>query len=43
MVVNSEVFYRDVELGGFHLEDTVVVTQNGCRTLANLPRELITL
>jgi len=40
MVVNSEVFYRDVELGGFHMEDTVVVTHNGARVLADLSREL---
>jgi Xaa-Pro aminopeptidase len=43
MVVNSEVFYRDVEFGGFHLEDTVAVTANGCRPLADVPRDLIAL
>jgi Xaa-Pro aminopeptidase len=41
MVVNSEVFYRDPELGGFHLEDTVVVTKDGCRLLCNAARDLI--
>lgn len=44
MTVNTEVFYRDPNLGGFHMEDTVVVTRTGCRILSDpLPRELITL
>ncbi|NQV80135.1 MAG: aminopeptidase P family protein [Alphaproteobacteria bacterium] len=41
MVVNTEVFYRDVDLGSFHLEDSVVVTENGCRLLHEVPRGLV--
>jgi len=41
MVVNTEVFYRDVDLGSFHLEDSVVVTKNGCRLLHEVPRDLV--
>jgi Xaa-Pro dipeptidase len=43
MSVNTEVFYRDPYLGGFHMEDTVVVTQSGHRILSSLPRDLITI
>lgn len=41
MVVNTEVFYRDPGLGSFHLEDSVVVTADGCRFLAPMPRDLV--
>ena len=41
MIVNTEVFYRDPELGSFHLEDSVVIEGAGCRMLAPLPRELV--
>jgi Xaa-Pro aminopeptidase len=41
MVVNTEVFYRDPDLGSFHLEDSVVVTADGCRLLAPMPRDLV--
>ena len=41
MVVNTEVFYRDVDLGSFHLEDSVVVTGSGCRLLHEVPRGLV--
>ena len=36
-----EVFYRDPEVGGVHLEDTVLVTPTGLEHLSALPRELI--
>lgn len=41
MVVNTEVFYRDPELGAFHLEDSVQVTGSGCRFLHEVPRDLV--
>ena len=41
MVVNTEVFYRDPELGSFHLEDSVLVTGDGCRLLHEIPRDLV--
>jgi len=41
MVVNTEVFYRDVDLGSFHLEDSVIVRENGCRLLHEVPRDLV--
>jgi Xaa-Pro aminopeptidase len=41
MIVNTEVFYRDPELGSFHLEDSVAIEAEGCRLLAPLPRELV--
>lgn len=41
MVVNTEVFYRDIELGSFHLEDSVQVTETGCRLLHDVPRSLV--
>lgn len=41
MVVNTEVFYRDPDLGSFHLEDSVLVTADGCRFLHEIPRDLV--
>lgn len=41
MVVNTEVFYRDSDLGAFHLEDSVVVEPDGCRILRPVDRGLV--
>ena len=41
MIVNTEVFYRDPELGSFHLEDSVAVGVAGCTLLHPVPRELV--
>ncbi|MBL8698323.1 MAG: aminopeptidase P family protein [Alphaproteobacteria bacterium] len=41
MVVNTEVFYRDPELGSFHLEDSVLIERQGCSLLVPLPRDLV--
>jgi Xaa-Pro aminopeptidase len=41
MIVNTEVFYRDPELGSFHLEDSVVIEATGCRLLAPMNRDLV--
>ena len=41
MVVNTEVFYRDPELGAFHLEDSVRVAPTGCKLLHEVARDLI--
>ena len=41
MVVNTEVFFRDPELGAFHLEDSVCVTSGGVQFLHAVPRELV--
>lgn len=41
MIVNTEVFYRDPELGSFHLEDSVAVTATGCSLLHSVPRDLV--
>jgi hypothetical protein len=35
------VFYRDVDLGSFHLEDSVLLRENGCRLLHEVPRDLV--
>jgi len=40
-MVNFEVFYRDPDLGGMHLEDTVRVTATGIERYSTLPRDLI--
>ncbi|UCE30413.1 MAG: aminopeptidase P family protein, partial [Burkholderiales bacterium] len=40
-VMNFEVFYRDPEAGGIHLEDSVRVTGGGHDRLSSLGRELI--
>jgi Xaa-Pro aminopeptidase len=39
--MNFEVFYRDPEHGGIHLEDTVLVTERGVEHFTRFPRELI--
>lgn len=41
MVVNTEVFYRDPDLGSFHLEDSVQVTATGCQWLHEVTRDLV--
>ena len=41
MIVNTEVFYRDPELGSFHLEDSVAVGETGCTLLHPVPRDLV--
>jgi Xaa-Pro aminopeptidase len=41
--MNFEVFYRDAEHGGMHLEDTVLVTERGVEHLSQLPRDLIVI
>jgi Xaa-Pro aminopeptidase len=41
MIVNTEVFYRDPELGSFHLEDSVAVSGTGCTLLHPVPRDLV--
>lgn len=41
MIVNTEVFYRDPDLGSFHLEDSVEVEATGCRMLRPVDRELV--
>lgn len=40
-VLNFEVFYRDPEWGGVHLEDSVLVRENGIERLSDSPRDLI--
>lgn len=40
-MVNFEVFYRDPDLGGMHLEDTVRVTTTGIERYSTLSRDLI--
>ncbi len=39
-VVNFEVFYRDSEYGGVHLEDSVLVSANGAAPLVPVDRDL---
>jgi Xaa-Pro aminopeptidase len=41
MIVNTEVFYRDPDLGSFHLEDSVAIAPEGCALLHPVPRELV--
>ncbi|MBL8670089.1 MAG: aminopeptidase P family protein [Alphaproteobacteria bacterium] len=41
MIVNTEVFYRDPDLGSFHLEDSVAVEAQGCALLAPMKRDMI--
>jgi len=40
-VVNFEVFFRDAEYGGMHLEDSVVVRARGLDYFGTSPRELM--
>lgn len=40
-VMNFEVFYRDPQDGGMHLEDTVVVRPDGLEVFASLDRSLL--
>jgi Xaa-Pro dipeptidase len=39
--MNFEVFYRDPEFGGIHLEDTVLVTDRGIEHFSKFPRDMI--
>lgn len=41
MVMNFELFHRDPDLGGVHLEDSVHVTHDGLEYLSALPREIL--
>lgn len=41
MIVNTEVFYRDPDLGSFHLEDSIAVTANGAEFLHPMDRALV--
>jgi len=41
MAMNFEVFYRDPQEGGMHLEDTVVVRPGGLETFSRSSRDLI--
>ena len=40
-VLNFEVFYRDPESGGMHLEDSILVKANGAESLSTMSRDLI--
>ena len=41
MAMNFEVFYRDPQEGGMHLEDTVVVRPGGLEIFSRSSRDLI--
>jgi Xaa-Pro aminopeptidase len=41
--MNFEVFYRDPEFGGIHLEDTVLVTGGGIEHFSTFPRDMIVI
>ena len=41
MVINFEVFHRDPDIGGVHLEDSIHIRSNGLEYLSTLPREVI--
>jgi len=41
MVMNFELFHRDPDIGGVHLEDSIHVTANGLKYLSTLPRDVI--
>ncbi len=43
MIVNTEIFYRDPDLGSFHLEDSVEVEAAGCRLLRPVDRDLVVI
>lgn len=42
-VVNFEVFYRDSAYGGVHLEDSVLISENGAAPLVPVNRDLLEL
>ena len=39
-VLNFEVFYRDPDVGGIHVEDSIVISQTGNSRLGALDRAL---
>jgi Xaa-Pro aminopeptidase len=39
--MNFEVFYRDPEIGGIHLEDSVLVTEDSIEHFSKFPRDMI--
>ena len=41
MVMNLELFHRDPDIGGVHLEDSVHVKTDGLEYLSKLPRKII--
>jgi len=41
MVLNFEVFYRDPQEGGMHLEDTVVIRRDTVERFSTSSRDLI--
>ena len=41
MVMNFEVFHRDPDVGGVHLEDSILVTADGIEFFSTLPRDVI--
>jgi Xaa-Pro aminopeptidase len=41
MVMNLELFHRDPDIGGVHMEDSVHVTPTGLEYLSALPREVL--
>jgi Xaa-Pro aminopeptidase len=41
MVMNFELFHRDPDLGGVHLEDSIHVMPDGLQYLSTLPRDVI--
>ena len=40
---SSDLFYRDPEAGGIHLEDTVLVTPTGIECFSTIGRDLMEL
>lgn len=42
-VVNFEVFYRDSDYGGMHLEDSVLISASGAAPLVPVNRDLLEL
>jgi Xaa-Pro aminopeptidase len=41
MTLSAEVPYHKFGLGGFNIEDSVLVTEKGCEIVSDLPRKLI--
>lgn len=41
MVMNLEIFHRDPDLGGIHLEDSVLVSERGLEHFSRLKREIL--